>query len=306
MKRRHPTAARMLRAAPITVRRRLAGRPGGRVTSGNLAYTSFGPGETARLRAMTEALLRHEPDCRLLVVDDASGEHVRDLERDPRVGVAGRWRPRGYPTGLLRLVLESLALALERYEFEILLKIDTDALLLRPGVFAEARACFDRDPGVGIAGSYLPEAAVERDDHRFAWLVPIMEREAASDRRFGEAWEAALANGYQPGEHVQGGVYVLARPALEALRGSGLLRWRPRLEAVLYDDVVLSMFVRAVGFRPASLEPTIRSTPNSMPLALERLREVAPAAVHTVKRGLEGESEQEVREFLELMQRPRA
>jgi hypothetical protein len=296
----------MLRAAPATLRRRLSGLPRGRPASGHVAYTSFGPGEAPRLRAMAEALLRHEPDCELLVVDDASGEDVRELERDPRVGVVGRWRPRGYPTGLLRLLLESFAVAVERYDFDVLLKIDTDALCLRRGVFAEARACFEQDPRVGIAGSYLAGADWERDEHRFAWLVPIMEREVKADRRFAEAWEAARANGYRPGEHVQGGVYVLARPALEALRDAGLLRWRPRLQTVLYDDVVLSMFVRAVGFRPASLEPTILSAPNSLPLALARLAEVAPAAVHTVKRGLDGESEQEVREFLALMQRQRA
>jgi hypothetical protein len=303
---RHPTVRRMLRAAPVTLRRRLSGRPGGRPDSGNLAYTSVGPGETARLHAMSQALLRHEPDCRLLVVDDVTGADLRQLERDPRVDVTGRWRPRGYPTGLLRLVLESFALALERYEFDVLLKIDTDAMVLRPGVFAEARACFEREPEVGMAGSYLSGTEAEHDEHRFAWLVPIMEREAAADRRFGEAWEAAQANGYRPGEHVQGGVYVLARAVLEALREFGLLRWRPHLETVLYDDVVLSMFVRAVGFRPASLEPTIQSRPNSMPLPLERVAEVRPAAVHTVKRGLHGESEQKVRECLSLIQRPPA
>jgi hypothetical protein len=288
----------MLRGAPHTLRRRVTQRPGGAVPSGHLAYTSFGPGEAVRLRAMSESLFMHEPDCRLLAVDDVTGARVRDLERDPRITIVGRWRPRGYPTGLLRLLLEAFALAVDRYDFDVLLKLDTDALLLRPGVFAAARSCFREQPRAGMAGSHLPGAAAERDDHRFAWLVPIMEEEARRDRTFGDAWAAALANGYIPGEHVQGGVYVVARPALEALRDAGLLRWRPRRECVLYDDMVLSMFVRAVGFQPVSLEPTILSAPNSIPVPLARIAELGAAAVHTIKRGLDGESEQDVRRAL--------
>jgi hypothetical protein len=299
---RRPTLERMLRGAPGTLRRRLSGLPGGTIQSGHLAYTSFGRGEGDRLRAMSESLFRHEPDCHLLAVDDVSGERLRDLERNPRVDIVGRWRPRGYPTGLLRLLLESFALAVERYDFDVLLKIDTDALCLRAGVFAEARAHFRNDPGAGIAGSHLPDTKAEREDHRFAWLVPIMEQEGRADRTFGRAWEAALANGYSPGEHVQGGVYVIARPALEALHEARLLHWRPRLEAVLYDDVVLSMFVRAVGFRPVSLEPTILSAPNSLPVPLAELRELRPAVVHTVKRGLEGETEDDLRRALDPTQ----
>jgi hypothetical protein len=248
---------------------------------------------------MSESLFRHEPDCRLLAVDDVSAESVRDLERHPRVDVVGRWRPRGYPTGLLRLLLASFAFAVERYEFDVLLKIDTDALCLRPGIFREARRTFEEAPSVGIAGSHLPDAEAERENHRFAWLVPIMEHEARADRTFGRAWEAALANGYRPGEHVQGGAYVVARPALDALHEAGLLHWRPRLKSVLYDDMVLSMFVRAVGFRPLSLEPTILSAPNSLPVPLAELRELRPALVHTVKRGIDGESEEEVRRALD-------
>lgn len=289
----------MLRAAPVTLRRRLrGGRLGGSVASGKLAFTSFGPGEGDRLRRMTESLLRHEPDSRLLVVDDSSADDVRDLERDGRVDVRGRWRPRGYPTGLLRLVLDSLRFAVERYEFDVLLKIDTDALCLRAGAFAEAGERFGDEPGVGMLGSHLEGAAAERDDHRFAWLLPIMEEEADRDPRFGAALQAALANGYEPGEHVQGGVYAISRAALEALRERALLSWRPRSDVVLYDDVVVSMFVRAAGFRLGSLEPTILSKPNSMPLPLGRIDEEAPAAVHTVKRGAGGESEAEVRAFL--------
>ena len=244
---------------------------------------------------MTDSLLRWEPDARLLVVDDASGERVRSVERDSRVDFAGRWRPRGYPTGLLRLVLESFALIARRYDFEVLLKLDTDALCLRPGLFAEARRRFESHPGAGMAGSYLRGIRDERDDHRFGWLVPIMEDEARADRRFADAWDAALANGYSPGEHVQGGVYVLSSAALDAMLAAGLLDWRPRLPATLYDDVVISMFVRAVGYELASLEPTVLSAPNSLPVSLARIAELRPAAVHTVKRGLDGETEAEVR-----------
>jgi hypothetical protein len=247
---------------------------------------------------MSDSLLRHEPDCRLLLVDDVSAERVRDLERDARIDVVGRWRPRGYPTGLLRLLLASFAYAVDRYEFDVMLKIDTDALCLRPGVFEEARRRFADEPRAGIAGSHLPEAAAEREDHRFAWLVPIMEREAAQDPVFGRAWQNALANGYRPGEHVQGGAYVIARPALEALREAGLLHWRPRLQAVLYDDMVLSMFVRAVGFEPVSLEPVILSAPNSLPAPVAEVRRLRPAVVHTVKRGPGGETEEELRRVL--------
>lgn len=294
--------ARVVRGAPTTARHRILGpRPGGAIPSGRLAYTSFAAGEGHRLRGLVQSLFDHEPDCQLLAVDDCSVEDVRDVARDPRVDLFRRWRPCGYPTGLTGLLLGAFELLVERYQFDVLLKIDTDALCLRPGLFEETEHVFTADPTVGMVGTYLADASAETDEHRFAWLVPVIEQEARRDPVLRRALEAAQANGYRDGEHIQGGVYLVSRPALEALRERGLLAWRPRRGALLYDDMIVSMFIRSVGFRLCSLGAdggTIRSAATHMPLSLSEVCGLQPAAVHTVKRGLGGESEAEVRAFL--------
>ena len=212
-----------------------------------------------------------------------------------------RWTPSGYPTGLTGLLLAAFKKAVRRFEFDVLLKIDTDALCLRPGVFAAAEESFARDPRLGMAGSYLPGVTHESDRHRFAWLVPIIEEEASRDRVLGEALRDAKANGYAEGEHVQGGVYMISRQALLALAERGYLDWRPRRGVLLYDDMIVSIFVRAAGFRLGELSDgtsTIQSAPNSLPLALDEIAADRPAAVHTVRRGLDGEDEMDVRAYL--------
>jgi hypothetical protein len=294
--------ARSASCAPATAWRALTGaRPGGKVPSGWLAYTSFGTSDAEPLRQLASSLHRHEPDAWLYAVDDCSARNVRPLERDDRFQLLRRWRPSSYPTGLTGLLLGAFRYALTHYDFNVLLKIDTDAMLLRPGVFEAAERAFAADGRLGMAGSYLADTRGESERHRYAWLVPILEAEAKRDRVFGEALAAAKANGYADGEHVQGGVYVVSRAALTAIDERGYLRWRPRRRVLLYDDMVMSIFVRAAGFSLGELtdpHPTIRSAPNSLPLTLEEIAAERPAAVHTLKRGLDGEGQDEVRAFL--------
>ena len=290
---------RALRSAPDHVRRRVVGRrPGGPVASGHLAFTSFGEYDADRLRALVHNLFTHEPDARLLVIDDCTGDDVRDIERDGRVDVVRRWRPAGYPTGLVRILLQAYSIAARRYRFDVLLKIDTDALLLRPGVFAQARESFAERPELGMLGTHIPDASVESDTHRWSWLVPLLERQAAQDRVLGGLLRRAHANGYRLGEHVQGGVHVLSPGAIAGLEAAGVTRWRPPRSELFYDDIMMSMFVRAVGFGLGDLDgphASIRSTATTLPLPLDELARSRVTAVHSVKRGLDGEREDEVR-----------
>ena len=290
-----------MRCVPGTARRRVTGpHPGGRVPSGRLAYTSFSVGDVDGLTALAGSLHRYEPEAWLFAVDDCSTRNVRELEVDPRFQLMRRWTPSGYPTGLTGLLLAAFKKAVQRFEFDVLLKIDTDALCLRPGVFAAAEESFASDPGLGMAGSYLPGVTHESEGHRYAWLVPIIEEEASRDRVLGEALRDAKANGYTDGEHVQGGVYVISREALLALMERGYLDWRPRRGVLLYDDMIVSIFVRAAGFRLATLGDggTINSAPNSLALPLAEIGDLRPAAVHTVRRGFDGEDEASVRAYL--------
>ena len=268
--------------------------------SARLAYTSFTTGETPALRQLVASLRRHEPESWLLAVDDCSAENVRDLEADPRFQLRRRWRPAGYPTGLTGLLLGAFALALRRYEFEVLLKIDTDALCVRRGVFDAAEEAFRADARLGMAGTYLPDTSHESDRHRYAWLVPLIEEEAARDPVLRDALAAAKQNGYADGEHVQGGVYVISREALAAMDDLGYLAWRPRRGVLLYDDMIVSIFVRAAGFRLGGLEDgaAIRSAPNSLPMPLTDIASRPPAVVHTVRAGYDGEDEAAVRRYL--------
>jgi hypothetical protein len=259
-----------------------------------------GPGDWEPLSDTIESVLHHEgDDAKVIVVDDASTDcrEARVRQAFPQVGVLHRRWPSGGPPRDFPGVAEGIELALRSYEFEALLKLDTDALVTGPSPGAAAAALFSERPEVGMAGTFLVRADGLPENYDWdRWALRHTLRWSGAVRQM---LARASAGGYD-GAKVRGGVYAVSRAALEAADRNGDLRWRPPWWTQLCEDFWLSLIVLANGFKLTSAggpgEDYVVAS-NFVPLDKERVLEEGKLAIHSVRRGLRGEDERELRRF---------
>jgi hypothetical protein len=282
--------------------------PAGSGRFGVVYLVLSGPGELAAVGELAESVAAWEGTAaKLLVVEDATPDvrwpQVR--ARHPDVDVLRlRW-PSGGPPSQSRAVNLGLRAALARYDFDVLCKLDTDALVTGAGLGAAAAQRFAADPGIGQLGTVGMRADGVPEDYSYdAWLLAHERRWSRTVR---DRLARAQAGGYA-GEKAHGGVYVLSRAALEAIAAAGDLRSNPPWWSLMPEDLWMSLAVYAAGFRLGSWgapgEP-IASASKWLPVPLAEIGSRGLLAVHSVRRGAGGESEAEVRAAM-AAQRPSA
>ena len=261
---------------------------------------SAGPGSRTELGEAIESIQHFEGDAaKIVVVDDATQDvRARLLRRDfPAVSVLHRRIPSGGPPGMFGLFASALAWSRERFTFDVLVKMDTDALVTGPGMAARAAEAFAADPGLGMLGTSVQRADGQRVDHSYhLWVVAHERRWSPAIRRLDDA---ARANGWD-GEQAHAGVVVFGREMLDRAARAGWLDWRPPWWTLLQDDAAYGMITRAVGLRTGSWggpgEP-IASGQFLLPIDKQQVLDDGVLAVHTVRKGVNGESEAELRAF---------
>jgi hypothetical protein len=207
-----------------------------------------------------DSVLRYTDSDRVIVImDDVSrtGQTLPDLTAiSPDIVVfrPPAHLPDGRFTGLWVKLAATYHWLLERYEPGLVLRLDTDALLLGPGIETIADRAFAADPGLGVLGSYRvgPDGA-QRD---FSWLAHqlrvtagvrglIRPRRRAVIRHY---WQLARARGYVDGEHILGAAVIHRPEALSAIDRNGWFT-APWPEVMLGEDHIISMFMIAAGYR---------------------------------------------------------
>jgi hypothetical protein len=265
-----------------------------------------GPGDWPALAEVLDSLARYEPDAKAVVVDDATTDCRERRVRTayPEVDVVRRhWPSLGPPRNFPPLA-HGLRWALEAYDFEVLGKLDTDALVTGGAPSRAAARFFERHPGIGMAGTYRLRGDGMAEDYGFdAFVLRQTRRWSPTARRL---LRRAEAGGYD-GAKVHGGVYYVSRPALEAVLRDCWLRWRTPWWTQLSEDFWLSVMVLAGGFRLGSLggpgEPLLVASKH-LPLPKEQVLAEGKLAVHSVRRGHGGESEAELRAFFRQARTP--
>jgi hypothetical protein len=260
-----------------------------------------GPGELEPLSDLIESIRVWEGDAaKVLVVEDATSDvrwpAVR--ERHPMVDVVRATWPTGGPPRLSPPIARGFATALERFDFDVLCKLDTDALVTGPGLGERAAERFAADPRLGMLGTLGMRADGVPEDYSYdAWVL-------AHERRWSRTVCDRLARaraGTYDGRKVHGGVYVLGRRALEAVAAAGDLDRDPPWWSQIGEDLWFSLAVCAAGFELGSWgapgEPTA-SASKWLPVPIASVRERGLLAVHSVRRGADGESEETVRAAL--------
>ena len=172
-----------------------------------------------------------------------------------------------------------------------------------PGLTASAVRRLVEDPGLGMLGTVGMRADGVPEDYTYdAWVLHHERRWSATVR---DRVERAERAGWD-GAKVHGGVYLVSRAAAAAVAAAGDLERDPPWWSQIPEDLWLSLAVRAAGFRLGSWgapgEPTA-SASKLLPVPLAEVRERGVLAVHSVRRGLDGEPEPVVRAALRA-QRP--
>lgn len=147
---------------------------------------------------------------------------------------------------------------LERYEPGLVLRLDADALVIGPGLEAQAECALATQPGVGLLGSY--RVGPDNGQRDFSWAARQVRAETGlrgfihprMRKTIRGYYLRARANGYVDGEHVLGGAYIHANQAIRAIEGNGWLsEARLLAESKMGEDHLISMLTVAAGFRIA-------------------------------------------------------
>jgi hypothetical protein len=175
-------------------------------------------------------------------------------------------RARGVDGGLYLNLSAGFTAAL-RQPFDILLRMDTDALVIGGGFEDTARNFFRAHPRVGCLGPHKWDYDGTPDDH--AWARKELMRHMTT--RWGRMpitsaavtrlVVLALLHGYELGEMVDGGVCIYSRSAIETLQANRLLGHKRLARTYLTEDFQFGLALRACGMELSDFGSEFDSLP---------------------------------------------
>jgi hypothetical protein len=235
-----------------------------------------------------------QPGYRLILADD-SGRDLRPLLRRASEATIVPARAQGL-FGLYTNLSTCFLTALDE-PFDILLRLDTDALVIGSGFEALAADFFRAHPSVGILGAHDWDydgtpADKSRERLKIFWqLTAGWLLQPGTSALIARLILRARHHGYYLGESVDGGVCIYSRAAVETLRDNSLLGERRLAEskAKLHEDHLFGLALRSCGMELADFgafddELPIGCHLGSLAAAPRDLLAAKKALVHSTKR----------------------
>ncbi len=190
----------------------------------------------------------------VLVVDDTQGRGIGI--KDPKIVVfTPPDTPPGPFGGLWTKLAAAYRYAADHADFDVLLRLDTDALILGPGIAEAAAGRFAQDATVGALGAYR----VGPDGHDRDWTPAARMVKAELGLR-GMRHPAvrsrvrslvAAAPDYVPGEHALGAAMLLRGDMVRKWARTGMLDYLELGHSLIGEDHLFGLLVRAAGYRIA-------------------------------------------------------
>jgi hypothetical protein len=201
---------------------------------------------------------------RVIVLDDSGKNFGKKLKQIfPDIIVLKTSKCRGRKAWLFFTLCMGFEFAYKNYFFDVLLKMDTDALMIGESPEDDAIRCFHRHPEFGSIGTYKKECGGERrfffgngrqllleisDEHLFEYPshrpgVMLLRKVFRKSRK----------NGYKPGEHCQGGAHFISRECIAKLRENKLLSRREIWWSQQEDDVIFGLLMCSTGLKHGDL-----------------------------------------------------
>jgi hypothetical protein len=198
------------------------------------------------------------PSVIILAIDDSKNpETHKFLETtDKRVVVLPSAGYKGIRGALFCSIAETYKWACENYDFRVLLRIDTDALLIAGVSAQDAFVLFESCPEVGMLGSYKTDC---NGDHRdFNVVKRSMKKEYGirgiknpARQRALRTWiNHAKENYYEIGEHILGAAaFYNCRFVTAMYEGGYLDNVHVFKDSIISEDHLFSLLAFACGFK---------------------------------------------------------
>lgn len=207
-----------------------------------------------------ESVLAYTEPPRLVVVVDDTGRDLagtlQSMSEDVEVLPPPPGR-QGWNARIWLNVAIGYRHAVSTATFDVLLRLDADALMIGPGLVEAAAERFARDQRIGMLGSSRlgmdggardlswPAAALKRECGLRGLNRPVMRRGLRALRR------EARKHGYEDGEHALGAAYLQPGAAVRAIADRGWLELAGLERTSLADDHLFGLMTVAAGFRIA-------------------------------------------------------
>ncbi|HEY0058616.1 MAG TPA: hypothetical protein VGB56_05740 [Flavisolibacter sp.] len=192
----------------------------------------------------------------VIVIDDSGQDLGRKVQQSiPEVEVLYNKKPSGAWAGLYVSLAGAFSYALEKYQFKLLMKMDTDALVIGPEPEKEAFELFSSNTSLGIAGQYKFDYSGKpwdigwpRDRILNGATTWKFIRRPLPNAVLRKLYIKAAQNGYIAGESVFGGSCFYSHSLLLTLHQHKLLPNKLLGQLNLGEDHIFSLLTKAVGF----------------------------------------------------------
>lgn len=158
--------------------------------------------------------------------------------------------------GLYFNLSASWRVILERYDFDVVLRLDDDAVMIGPGADRDAVEFFAEHPEVGCLGSYRLTCMGDRRDFTPVQRMLRAETSVIGALRHPRRWNSirrvrrmARRNGYRDGEHCLGAAAFYSRDCIERFQRLNFLGRAELCQSHLGEDHIFGMMVRAAGLQ---------------------------------------------------------
>lgn len=261
-----------------------------------VAVMPVGPGTVEDFaRDTIESVLHHGvTGTRVIVVDNSGVGLGERIARSARVEAVLSGGALGGLGGLYLADSVGFRAALEQ-PFDLLLRIDTDGLVIGSGWEHHAIEVFAADPRTALLGPYRTAHDGRPRDCSYAarsFRSSTRWRRLRNDPRqvivLRRLLSKARSNGWRDGESVLGGICVFHRRGLEGLQAAALLGHPALGRLPMPDDQILSMLLASQGFTLAPFGTAADDLPmaavwKGMPDHPEALLAAGKKLVHSTK-----------------------
>jgi len=207
------------------------------------------------------------PSSKVILVDDSMKKTGNDiLQQFNNVDVITiqggvRGRPNyGLLAGLYLSLSKGLKLAYEKYDFDVLLRMDTDALVIGSNPDDDAIAEFARDPNLGLIGSFRVDCRGNlrgygstidtlNESLRLKELLKHPRSRFPGWFYWKSFYSKAIKNGYQPGDQCQGGAYFMSYECVKRLYQMDLLERYDLQWINLHEDQIFGLLTYVTGLK---------------------------------------------------------
>lgn len=207
-------------------------------------------------------------DTKIIIINDSRSDLINIICKSYKdITVIKNSKTLGKQAGLYLTLCRGFKYAIKNYSFKILLRMDTDALIIGQKPENEAIKFFKQNLKVGLLGSY--RVAYNGGTREFIWPKKQLSFEASwisllkgLNRYKGiiklrNLIKSANKYDYLYGEHCMGGAVFYSYNCIKALYENGFLPIQEISWSQLSEDMIFGLLVKSLGIKMAefNIEP---------------------------------------------------